>query len=185
MVGKEGEEKSSKFLEPFFAPSLETHTMTTTTTTPAPAVKPTLVKAEKFLEVANKLSLPVLEQSGFFKVSGPKGHHLYVAKNANGVRRIDVSGWKLDDSLLGPGVGAFGNVTGQLNLSGTEEEQLARFELAAADMQAQKEKVPARKTPPQPTAQAVSAPRPTPPSAELVSSAQIDPALQTDSSVIA
>lgn len=153
--------------------------MDANTTTATPAVKPTLVNAQKFLEVARGHGFEILEQAGFFKIMGPKGHNLYVAKNAKGVRRIDVSGWKLDASLIENTVGAFGNVTGQLSLKGDEAEQIARFDLACLDMKAQPAKVPTPKaTPPAP------APRPTPPNDQLVSVAQL-PAEQGDSSVIA
>ena len=56
-----------------------------------------------------------LEQSGYLKVSGPKGHRIYVSRQKN-VSRVDISGFEHGAGVV-PHCGSFGNVHQQLDMS--------------------------------------------------------------------
>ena len=73
------------------------------------------------------------EQSGFIRVEGATGRRLYVASTKT-VGRIDLSGFEFATGTKRPDQGEFGRVKQQMDLVGTEEELLARFEAILVHM---------------------------------------------------
>jgi hypothetical protein len=97
------------------------------------------VAVEKFLQLASDLGMQSEEQKGFWKIHGPKGRQVYVARTKN-VGRVDISGFEVREVLPGSvnylGGEKFGAVQEQLNMdpSRTEEAILEDFAKILAHM---------------------------------------------------
>lgn len=92
---------------------------------------------EAYLDILAKHMIPYKVQSGFLRIDGPAGSRLYVA-NTKTVRRVDISGFETSWTIAKiPHCGPFGAVKQQLQMDGSVEEQLARFELLVHDLLSQ------------------------------------------------
>lgn len=82
-------------------------------------------QAEKLLEL---MGVRWEQQSGFMKVFGPKGRHLYIGAGKGGktFARVDLSGFTSDYGTRLPAQGVFGNVKQQLEMRDLSEEDILR-----------------------------------------------------------
>ena len=110
------------------------------------------VEGSKFMDIVKAAGLQYVQQSGFFKVLGPKGNQLYIATTKT-CRRIDISGFDAGPVLAGPPKAPNGNVTGMMRMESlSEAEQLERFTKLVELLKTQPAKVPAPKPPRAPKA---------------------------------
>lgn len=93
------------------------------------------LKPEQFLSVATALGLPVIEQTGFYKVQGQKlegekesQYRLYIARGKI-CTRVDLSGFTTEFGAKVPDQGVFGNVHQQMawDEAATGEDMLRLF----------------------------------------------------------
>ncbi len=97
--------------------------------------KITYVEAEKFEGIVKAVGFEPGEgpmhyqaQTAFVKISGHRGHAVYVSRN-QAVGRVDVSGFGVDmPGVVDLGERAFGRVRQQLDMTLSEEEILRHFE---------------------------------------------------------
>jgi hypothetical protein len=116
----------------------------------------TYLPREKYEAIMTKLGISWTEQSGFLKAEPVKGRRLYVAATKK-VGRVDLSGFEFAHGTKRPDQGPFGRVLQQLDVTGTEEEVLARFEAIAAHLLTLQPEEKAPKAPKAKAPKAVSA----------------------------
>lgn len=85
------------------------------------------VAQEKFIELLKKEKVPYTVQTGFIRVEGPRGRRMYVA-NTQKVRRVDISGFELQEGGVKPAGGKNGRVMQQLDFSQDEDTVLRNFQ---------------------------------------------------------
>lgn len=121
-------------------------TETTTETTATETAKPGVAR-ERFDEALKNLppGLVLETKAAWDKITGPSGNRIYVSR-AKRVKEVHLSGFGADAPYGVPPKAPNGKVQAWLDTSGSEDETMARFASALADLASQPAPAPEPET---------------------------------------